>query len=200
MRKTTIVAILVLVIMAFAAVASAEPPPVINVDGVEYDAGPPFEAAVNHFYTPYTGADPVSAFTARNVWTGNGSDNLPCLGGYHWVDNENVLTISHCLPEEPTTTTTTTEPTTTTTTEATTTTTTVPETTTTVPETTTTTDPTTTTVPEDTTTTTAPVTTTTKPPELPLTGPPDWAIPASLAALGLIGLGAATLIGEKRYN
>ena len=80
---------------------------VLFVDGIAYDRGEPLNAAVSHYYTPYTGQDPVSAFTARNVWTGNGSDNLPCEGGYHWIDNENLLTISHCLEVTTDTTTTT---------------------------------------------------------------------------------------------
>ena len=186
---TTILAAIALATIGAPALAAEG---VITVDGVAYEAGEPFEANVDHYYTPYTGADPVTAYTDRHDWTGNGSDNLPCLGGYHWVDNENVLTISHCLPEEPTTTTTSTTSTTSTTT-------TVPETTTTstVPETTTTSTP------EDdptTTTTGAPTTTTTKPPELPYTGPSDWLPALGAIGLGLVALGTATLIGNRRHN
>lgn len=108
----------------------------LTVDGVTYqpsqESGP-----VRHYETP--DVEPVEAFSDRHVWTGNGSELLPCPGGIHWIDNESLLTISHCLevPPSTTTTTTTTEPPTTTTS------TTVPETTTTttVPETTTTTVP-----------------------------------------------------------
>ncbi len=133
---------------------------VLTVDGVQYaptkvvGSGPTV-----HYFT--SGGTPSTAFSERHTWTGNGSDNLPCDGQLHWIDNTRLLVISHC---EPTETTTTTTPTTTTTTVPETTTTTVPETTTTtVPETTTTTVPetTTTTVPETTTTTDPGDTTTT---------------------------------------
>jgi len=80
--------------------------PDIIVDGVAYDptkiVGNGYDATV-HYETPDT--NPQAANTDRHVWVGHGSDNLPCEGGIHWIDNRNVLTISHCL-EVPTTTTT----------------------------------------------------------------------------------------------
>lgn len=165
----------------------------LTVDGATYSptkvvgSGPTY-----HFETP--DANPQAASTSRHTWSGHGSENLPCEGGIHWIDNANVLTISHCL-EVPTTTTTT-EPPTTTTTEPPTTTTTEPPTTTTVPETTTTTEPpeTTTTQPEESTTTSAPtVTTTTQPPELPLTGAGETLLALGLIGMALVGLGALAL-------
>lgn len=172
--------------------------PTITVDGQLFErthqSGP-----TDHYETPTP--NPVSAFTARHTWDGvHGAEHLPCVGGIHWIDNANLLTISHCLDGSTTTTvpetTTTTVPETTTTVPETTTT--VPDTTTTVPETTTTVPDTTTTVPETTTTTvsettttavpetttTAAVTTTTQP-TLPRTG-------ANLAVLAIIGI---SLIG-----
>ncbi len=106
-----------------------------------------------HYYTP--GTTPSVAYTERHTWTGNGSGNLPCEGTLHWIDNANVLTISHCEYETGTTTTTVITPTTTTL-PPTTTTTQVVVTTTTRPPTTTTTVPrtTSTTVVDSTTTTT----------------------------------------------
>ncbi len=74
------------------------------VNGASYasykESGPAW-----HFNTP-AGITPITASVAeRNqTWTGNGSDNLPCANGIHWISNSNVLTISHCL-EAPTTTT-----------------------------------------------------------------------------------------------
>jgi len=165
--------------------AAATPEFLLDVDGVTYSPtkvvgnGPTY-----HFETP--DANPQAASTSRHTWSGHGSENLPCEGGIHWIDNENVLTISHCL-ETPPETTTTTEPPTTTTTEPPTTTTTEPATTTTtVPETTTTTEPeeTTTTLPA--TTTTIPEVETDIPEELPFTGTGET------MALGLIG---AALLG-----
>lgn len=165
----------------------------LTVDGVAY-APSQLSGPVVHYETPDT--SPVAAFTERHVWNGvHGAEHLPCAGGIHWIDNANLLTISHCLPD-PTTTTTTEQ--TTTTTEATTTTTTEPTTTTTEATTTTTTVVTTTTLgttttteavttttgPDETTTTTVVTTTTTEPPdELPYTG-------ANLLGLFLIGSGA----------
>lgn len=154
--------------------------PTITVDGVEYDAGEPFTADVDHYYTP--DVHPLAAHTERHVWQGHGQEQLPCEGGIHWVDNKNVLTVSHCLPTADTTTTT--APTTTTT-EPTTTTTTTSPTTTTTEGTTTTTDATTTSTTEAATTTVTPTTTTT-PPELPKTGAP-------LGVLAAVGLALATL-------
>lgn len=110
---------------------------------------------VRHYETPDT--SPLEAYSDRHVWEGNGSEWLPCEGGIHWIDNANVLTVSHCLDVPPTTTTTTTEPPPTTTTT----------TTTTQPPVTTTTAPPTTTTSTTTTTTEPPATTTTLPPQPP---------------------------------
>lgn len=187
----------------------------ITVDGVEY-APSKVSGPTVHYETPDT--DPQAAFTARHVWVGNGSDNLPCEGGIHWIDNKNVLTVSHCLPTDTTTTTelpttTTTEPPTTTTvteppTTSSTVTTTVPaSTTTTVPETTTSSSTSTTTTEASTTTssssttTTAPpttttvqqITTTTTLPELPATGPSETLSVVAVFGVLLATLGALTL-------
>lgn len=173
--------------------ANGSTPSDIVVDGVAYEATQ-VSGPVVHYETPTP--NPVAASTERHTWDGiHGAENLPCEGGIHWIDNANLLTVSHCL-EVPTTTTTT-EPPTTTTTEPPTTTTTEPTTTTTEAPTTTTIAPTTTTVvpttttPETTTTETPVTTTTTTPGELPLTG-------ANLGVLAIVGalmvlLGYATL-------
>lgn len=207
--RTTIAAALVALSLAIpgAALATAGDDFFLEVDGVRHSptkvSGP-----VRHYETPDT--FPTEAFSDRHVWTGNGSEHLPCEGGIHWVDNRNVLTVSHCLDPEPPTTTTTEPPSTTTTVPPTTTTTEPPpSTTTTIPTTTTTTEPppstttTTVTVPPATTTTSTPpsTTTTTQPPskvcdetsdlwnpetqdcELPFTGPADLAL---IAAGGLV--------------
>ena len=200
------------ILMVFSGEAEATPLPIITVDGNEYDAGPPYTSAIDHYYTPET--NPTAAFTARHVWNGvNGADLLPCEGGIHWIDNENLLTISHCLEVTPDTTTTT-EPSTTTTsvgetttststpTVNTTTTTTDPATTTSSSTTTSTTDPTTTTS-SSTTTTTTPVTTTVPPtttttlPTLPKTGPNVPLTYLGLLSFGAIVLGSATVIGSR---
>lgn len=67
------------------------------MNGVSYSSYKESGAAW-HFNTP-AGITPTSASVAeRNqTWTGNGSDNLPCPYGIHWISNNNVLTISHCL-------------------------------------------------------------------------------------------------------
>ncbi len=130
-----------------AALAQANGTHTLTVDGTVYapskvvGSGPTV-----HYFTP--GATPSVAFTERHTWTGNGSDNLPCEGLLHWIDNKNVLTISHCEFENGTTTTTTQVTTTTS-----------PEVTTTTRVVSTTTSTTSTTQP--TTTTTAPTTSTT---------------------------------------
>lgn len=132
---------LFVVIMGSAANAttndSGEPHRLV-VDGVTYTeptkvvgSGPTI-----HWETPDT--NPDWAYSTRHYWEGNGSEHLPCPGGIHWIDNKNVLTISHCLETPGTTTTSTTEPPTTTLPPSTSTTT-VPETTTTTKTPTTTT-------------------------------------------------------------
>ena len=160
MRNNVLIAVGSVVVF-FGLMSALGSPPEIVVDGVHYSASKVSGETV-HYETPHT--NPSSAYTDRNVWTGNGSELLPCEGGIHWIDNENLLTISHCLPGE-TTTTTTSLPTTTTTVPPTTTTSTEPPSTTTTIPTSTTLPPTTsstTTVPE--TTTTDPQTTTTETP------------------------------------
>jgi hypothetical protein len=170
-----------------AAMAPAEGPDTITVDGVEYQAtqksGP-----VSHFETP--DVNPAEAFTDRNVWDGNGSENLPCEEGIHWIDNANVLTVSHCLGETEETTTTT-EQATTTTTDGTTTTTEEEVTTTSTIDTTTSTENVVTTITSPAPSTTVPtitVTTDTPSPELPFTGMEDWLLPLGILLLATGGL------------
>jgi len=197
-RRTLVLALVFVALFATATLATV--PHELNVDGVTY-APSKLSGPTVHYETP--DVNPTSAFSERHVWEGNGSENLPCEGGIHWIDNKNVLTISNCLeiPESTTTTTvvvtTTTVPPTTTTVPPTTTT--IPETTTTTVQTTTTTTPSTTTstttVPESTTTTVV-VTTTTVPPCvypdcLPETGR-NLALPF-FAGLALMALGLAAL-------
>lgn len=177
----TLVAFAFLMIGVSAAVASGVD--LIWVDGNPHEATK-ISGPTLHFETPE--AWPTAAYTVRNVWAGNGSENLPCPGGIHWIDNKNVLTISNCLEVPSSTTTTIPNTSTTTTVPASTTTTTVnPTTTTTIPSTTTST------LPGETTTTvgvdccldpsceTVP---TLCPPELPKTG-------AQLLYLFIIGAG-----------
>jgi LPXTG-motif cell wall-anchored protein len=221
--KRIVIGLVTIAMLLLARPVWATPTAQLTVDGVTYSpthiSGP-----VYHYETPDT--SPLVAFTNKHTWNGvNGAENLPCPGGIHWVDNKNLLTISHCLPwEEPTTTTTTSTTTTTTTEPPTTTTTEPPTTTTTEITTTTTTEPTTTsstttTVVQPTTTTTSTVvstteapsttsvppttvttvvTTTTVPPELPMTGIPAGML--TLFGVGLLILGIATLIGTHRVK
>lgn len=148
-----------------------------------------------HYETPETNPNVVFLLNHEydHVWTGNGSEHLPCEGGIHWIANKNVLTVSNCL-DSPSTTTTTVPPSTTTSVMETTTTTESPTTTTTQgPSTTTTTGASTTTE------TSSPSTSTSVPTgqptvpdgpnELPYTGLED------ADALGLAGL-AALLLGS----
>jgi hypothetical protein len=70
---------------------------VLYVDGTPYnhtqESGP-----VIHFETgPIEGGEDVTFPERDQVWEGNGSDNLPCEFGAHWVSNANLLTLSHCL-------------------------------------------------------------------------------------------------------
>ena len=207
MRKVLSTLAISVALAAVMAPALATTGHTLNVDGVVYT---PYKVVgggeTAHYNTPDT--NPQSAFSERHQWVGNGSEHLPCPYGIHWIDNKNVLTISHCLegPDETTTTTSTPETTTTSSTlpETTTTSSTLPQTTTTssIPETTTTSS----TVPE--TTTTEPPSTTTEPPtttvpeecvddpntsedecELPMTGVPlELFGAAGVAALVLGGL------------
>ena len=173
--------VLFIVFLIFAPDADGLEPHELRVVGVKYaptkvvGSGPTVHYETSDLVHPNLSKLTGSIWTERNVWTGNGSENLPCEGGIHWIDNKNVLTISHCLETPPPTTTTTTTPSTTTTTTAppTTTSTTVATTTTstsTPPEVTTTTEP------PSVTTTTAPPTgstsTTTCPICTPITDPP----------------------------
>lgn len=208
--------------LMFGGVAHADETHTLVMNGTNYTStqvsGPAW-----HFETP---GDPQSASVPeRNqTWTGNGADHLPCPNGIHWISNENVLTISHCLgvPEE--TTTTTVSPTTvapTTSTEPSTSTTTVPEssTSTTLPASTTTVSdsittllPTTTTSPSTTElatttsvvvettvaqTTTTEVAQTLQRKSLPETGDNTGLL--ALSALGLILIGGgATVLARRR--
>lgn len=161
----TVLAVLGIVLMLALPATGAEEVGPITVDGVEYAPTKVTPGGTVHYETP--DVNPQEAFTSRNVWTGNGSEHLPCEGGIHWIDNKNVLTISHCL-EVPATTTTTVPRTTTTETP--------PSTTTTEPETSTTTtvpDTSSTSVPESTTSTSETTTTSENPPTVPSTTPPS---------------------------
>ena len=195
MKKALLhVVLIVLMALSFASIALANGP-FLNVDGVVYTPSQ-VSGPVNHYTTP--DISPSSAFSDRHVWLDNGINNLPCMFGIHWVDNANVLTISHCLEGETSTTTTTPSTTTTTITESTTTT--IPEETTTTIETTTTTnqESTTTTI-VGTTTTVGDTTTTVRVPEgtLPVTG-------IGVAGLGLAAaasflLGAILVLARRAY-
>ena len=82
------------------------------VNGASYESYQHSGAAI-HWNTPTNTVGSASfndPETGRNqVWTGNGAEHLPCPGGIHWISNDSVLTISHCLDDpNPTTTTTTT--------------------------------------------------------------------------------------------
>jgi LPXTG-motif cell wall-anchored protein len=139
----------------------------LTVNGQNYQSYKHSGDAI-HWETPTPTVESASFPERQQVWSDNGSEQLPCEGGIHWISNLNVLTVSHCL-EAPTTTSTTTTTTTTTT---------LPETTTTLPETTTTLSETTTTLSE--TTTTAGDTTTT----VAAVFPPTSAAPTSTVASG----------------
>lgn len=162
-----------LMMLASPAMALTQAPGPITVDGVQY-AATKVSGPTVHYETPDT--NPQAASTERHTWTGNGAENLPCPYGIHWIDNANVLTISHCLPGE--TTTTTTDPTTTTT-HATTTTTQATTTTTTQPNKCDENSPTWNESTQDCT--------------LPFTGAGDWAAPILAAGLVMFGLGGGLL-------
>ena len=164
MRMIRLSPIIVAIAVAIVLVATAAraDTPIIVVDGAEYQATKVTPSGVWHFETP--DVFPRAAATVRHVWQGNGNDHLPCEGGIHWIDNDNLLTISHCLEvEEPPSTTT-------------------PPTTTPPPTTTTTSPPpsstTTTTTPEtSTTTSTVPPTTMVTTPVPPSTSVPPTTLP-----------------------
>ena len=192
-RAIFIGAVIGLLIVALVSIARADSP-TITVDGVTYSAVKVTPANTIHFETPDT--NPSAAFTDRHVWEGHGSEYLPCDGGIHWIDNANVLTISHCLETE--TTTTTTAPTTTTTVVETTTTTTTPTTTTSSPSTTTTAPVTTSSsVPPTTEPPTATTPPSAPPPTLPYTGLPDNASGLVLAGLALLSLGGVAVYAGR---
>lgn len=135
-KVATVILAGVLIFLAIGATANAEDTPWLVVDGVSYQPTKVTGDAV-HFETP--DVNPTSAHSWRHEWAGNGAELLPCVGGIHWIDNANVLTVSHCLEVPETSTTTTTVVTTTTSIPSTTTTTLGTTTTTSTPETTTTT-------------------------------------------------------------
>lgn len=78
------------------AVSAEEQPGPIVVDGTPYQptqvSGP-----VWHYETPTPNPGSARVEVRDQDWTGNGSENLPCPDGIHWVSNESVLTVSHCL-------------------------------------------------------------------------------------------------------
>lgn len=94
-----------ILIVVLAGTAHASTSHVLKVNGVEY-TDTKVSGTAWHFETP-AGVVPVLASVAERsqTWTGNGSDNLPCPYGIHWISNENMLTISHCLDASTTTTT-----------------------------------------------------------------------------------------------
>ena len=169
----------------------------LTVNGAEYQSYKESGSAI-HWETSDTSVTNASFAERGQTWTGNGSDNLSCPYGIHWISNKNVLTISHCLSAPDQETTTTVEDTTTIVDD---------ETTTTISDetTTTTTQPleVTTTTPEEVTTTQVPVslitavvgTDTGK--NLPVTGQSSGKI--ALLALVFIGLGAV-LVSARRKN
>jgi hypothetical protein len=176
-----LVGLLVLAACGTQAIAGDSATHVLYVDGTPYnsyqESGP-----VIHWETgPIDGGEDVTFPERDQVWEGNGSDNLPCEFGAHWVSNDNLLTLSHCLdgPDESTTTTSTTVPDETTTTTVPASTTTVPASTTTVPASTTTVPASTTTVPASTTTVSRGTTPTVNPQAAPTTAAPT-ALPETL--------------------
>jgi hypothetical protein len=180
MKKPLIAVTVVVLMLSMASIALANGP-YLNVDGVVYSPSQ-VSGPVNHYTTP--DISPSSAFSDRHTWLGHGGEQLPCQFGIHWVDNANVLTVSHCLEGETTTTTTIPATTTTTITEETTTTETHDTTTTTQPE------ASTTTIGEETTTTVSvPVT-------LPETGA-GQAIGLLASAMLLLFLGAVLITGAR---
>ncbi len=63
-----------------------DPAPVLNVEGTDYPEGPPFEAKVHHFYTPYFTPD---------------TDTLTAIATFTVIDAGEgawILTISHGCP------------------------------------------------------------------------------------------------------
>ena len=159
----------------------------LTVNGAEYQSYKESGSAI-HWETSDTSVTNASFAERGQTWTGNGSDNLSCPYGIHWISNKNVLTISHCLsaPDQETTTT-------------------VEDTTTIVDD-----ETTTTTQPLEVTTTTPEVTTSQAPvssitavvgtdtgKQLPITGQNSGKI--ALLALVFIGLGAV-LVSARRKN
>lgn len=196
------VAVLVLVaLVAFAGTADGAPQPNSlfvqeqgDTDGVVYLPTKITPGGTFHYETDNT--NPSQAYLNNHVlgdlvWTGNGSEHLPCEGGIHWIANKNVLTISNCLEAPPTTTTSPVE--TTTTTELSTTTTTPVASSTTTPETSSTTTettvPSTSTLPPPTSPPTSPPVDQDGPSELPYTGLSRTTLLALLAA-GLVSVGS----------
>ena len=75
---------------------------ILTLDGTEYTSYK-HSGSADHYLTPAAGVTTSSvAFTAKHTWNGvNGADVLEeCQGEgdqLHWIDNKNVLTISHCV-------------------------------------------------------------------------------------------------------
>lgn len=201
LKRLTITGIIALIIFVLSGVAANATTPELNVDGTVY-APSQISGPTVHYETP--DINPQAAFSDRHVWSGNGSEHLPCPAGIHWIDNKNVLTISHCLEGEPPSSTTTTVPPTTTTSSSTTTT--APEvTTTTIASSTTTTtlDPTTTSstsTPVTSSTVPTPCDETDPPTCLPHTGATETLIALAVAGLLTVVLGAAALYGSSKMR
>lgn len=178
------------ILLAVLLVLSAQPSDAsgthqLTVDGIVYSPTQETGGAV-HYFTP--GTSPTTASTERHTWLGNGSEHLPCSGRLHWIDNVNLLVISHCEETETSTTTTTRPPVTSTTTS---TTSTLPPTTstTTLPPTTTTTE-----VQRSTTTTTDPSgSTTTVPPSSTTIPTPDTSTPTTETPVGAVPAGGGSM-------
>jgi LPXTG-motif cell wall-anchored protein len=79
---------------------------VLNVAGASVNSYKHSGSAI-HWETRVIGrSESVTYEERQQTWTGNGSEHLEdCEGGLHWISNENVLTISHCLDDDETTTT-----------------------------------------------------------------------------------------------
>lgn len=74
------------------------------VDGTAYDSTKEAGASI-HWETYGDPQHAVFAERDQEWYPGdNGSEHIPCDYGIHWISNDNVLTISHCLEAPPSTT------------------------------------------------------------------------------------------------
>ena len=108
-RLMTVAAITLGASLFAAGGASAEPvrggpAPVLIVDGVEYLPTKVTPSGTRHYETPDVAPEAAAVPDRGQVWAGHGADHLPCLAGIHWISNGNLLTVSHCLEPEATTT------------------------------------------------------------------------------------------------